>query len=163
MSLDEKVYENIGVEPIIVASGNTSAYGGSKLRPEVFEAMQKAPVTEVKAPIESRVKYLLRDYNYLCADPELLKAQISFLSPYQRNSQIDRWQRLIDLEEWPEFVTELLEHHYDPSYARSQKRWAQYRDEIYELQDLTALTLDQFADALLQSATPPQTSNTKPS
>ena len=42
MSLDEKVYENIGVEPIIVASGNTSAYGGSKLRPEVFEAMQKA-------------------------------------------------------------------------------------------------------------------------
>ena len=45
MSLDENIeniYKDIGVEPIIVASGNTSAYGGSKLRPEVFEAMQKA-------------------------------------------------------------------------------------------------------------------------
>ena len=42
MSLGENIYKDIGVEPIIVASGNTSAYGGSKLRPEVFEAMQKA-------------------------------------------------------------------------------------------------------------------------
>jgi len=45
MSLDkniENIYRDIGVEPIIVASGNTSAHGGSKLRPEIFEVMQKA-------------------------------------------------------------------------------------------------------------------------
>ncbi len=37
-----EIYRSLGVEPAIIASGNTTAYGGSKLRPEVFEAMNKA-------------------------------------------------------------------------------------------------------------------------
>ena len=36
------VFRKIGVTPIIVASGNTTAYGGSKLRPQVIDAMNKA-------------------------------------------------------------------------------------------------------------------------
>lgn len=36
------IYRAIGVEPIIVASGSTTAYGGSRLRPEVLDAMNKA-------------------------------------------------------------------------------------------------------------------------
>ncbi len=122
--------------------------------PALFGAMQKAPITEVRAPIESRVQYLLSDYSYLCTEPELLKAQIGFLAPHQRKSQIVHWQHLIEHQKWPEFVRELLEHHYDPSYARSQHRWAQYRDKIYELKDLTHPTLEQFADTLLEKAAP---------
>ena len=38
----EDVYRAIGVRPAISASGNTTAYGGSKLRPEVMDAMNKA-------------------------------------------------------------------------------------------------------------------------
>ena len=37
-----EVYSAIGVKPIITASGTTTAYGGSKLRPEVMEVMSKA-------------------------------------------------------------------------------------------------------------------------
>ncbi len=36
------IYRAIGVKPIIVASGSTTANGGSKLRPEVLDAMNKA-------------------------------------------------------------------------------------------------------------------------
>ena len=36
------IYRKLGVTPIIVASGNTTAYGGSKLRSEVMDAMNKA-------------------------------------------------------------------------------------------------------------------------
>ncbi len=36
------VYRAIGVRPIIVASGSTTLRGGSRLRPEVIEAMNKA-------------------------------------------------------------------------------------------------------------------------
>ena len=36
------IYRAINVKPIITASGSTTAYGGSKLRPEVKEAMDRA-------------------------------------------------------------------------------------------------------------------------
>lgn len=41
------IYRALGVRPIITASGSTTAYGGSKLRPEVKEAMNKAAGTMV--------------------------------------------------------------------------------------------------------------------
>ncbi|MDP6512047.1 MAG: aminotransferase class V-fold PLP-dependent enzyme [SAR202 cluster bacterium] len=41
------IYRSLGVKPIITASGSTTAYGGSKLRPEVKEAMDKAAGTMV--------------------------------------------------------------------------------------------------------------------
>lgn len=41
------VYRDIGVRPIITASGSTTMYGGSKLRPEAMEAMQKAAAVMV--------------------------------------------------------------------------------------------------------------------
>jgi L-seryl-tRNA(Ser) seleniumtransferase len=38
----EGIYQSIGVTPIIAAAGSTTAYGGSRLRPEVMDAMNKA-------------------------------------------------------------------------------------------------------------------------
>jgi L-seryl-tRNA(Ser) seleniumtransferase len=40
-------YRSIGVKPVITASGSTTARGGSKLRPEVMEAMNAAAGTMV--------------------------------------------------------------------------------------------------------------------
>jgi L-seryl-tRNA(Ser) seleniumtransferase len=37
-----QAYRDIGVKPIIAASGSTTAYGGSRLRPEVMDAMNRA-------------------------------------------------------------------------------------------------------------------------
>jgi L-seryl-tRNA(Ser) seleniumtransferase len=41
------IYRALGVKPAIVASGSTTAYGGSKLRPEVLDSMEKASKTMV--------------------------------------------------------------------------------------------------------------------
>ena len=38
----EDVYRAIGVRPVINASGTTTAYGGTRLRPEAMKAMNKA-------------------------------------------------------------------------------------------------------------------------
>jgi len=43
-----EVYRAMGVTPVITASGTTTAYGGSKLRPEVMEAMNKASTVMVQ-------------------------------------------------------------------------------------------------------------------
>ena len=36
------VYERLGVRPVIHGSGTTTRYGGSRLRPEVLDAMREA-------------------------------------------------------------------------------------------------------------------------
>ena len=38
----EGIYHSIDVTPVITASGSTTKYGGSRLRPEIMEAMNKA-------------------------------------------------------------------------------------------------------------------------
>lgn len=43
-----EVYRAMGVTPVISASGTTTAYGGSKLRPEVMDAMNKASTVMVE-------------------------------------------------------------------------------------------------------------------
>ena len=42
INVSADIYRTIGVEPIISASGTTTKYGGTKLRPEVMEIMNKA-------------------------------------------------------------------------------------------------------------------------
>ena len=42
-----EIYRNLGVTPAIVASGTTTMYGGSKLRPEVADSMVQASRTMV--------------------------------------------------------------------------------------------------------------------
>lgn len=42
-----EIYRELGVTPIITASGSTTTYGGSKLRPEVVDAMVKASTVMV--------------------------------------------------------------------------------------------------------------------
>ena len=41
------IYRSLGVKSAITASGSTTLYGGSKLRPEVLDAMEKASATMV--------------------------------------------------------------------------------------------------------------------
>jgi uncharacterized pyridoxal phosphate-dependent enzyme len=41
------IYRSIGVKPVINASGTTTAYGGTKLRPEAMEVMNKAATVMV--------------------------------------------------------------------------------------------------------------------
>ncbi len=41
------IYRSLGVKPVITASGATTMYGGSKLRPEVLDAMEKTSATMV--------------------------------------------------------------------------------------------------------------------
>ena len=42
-----EIYRRLGVRPVIHGSGTTTRYGGSRLRPEVFETMRQASQTLV--------------------------------------------------------------------------------------------------------------------
>ena len=43
----EDIFNSIGVKPVISATGTVTAYGGSRLRPEVMDAMNRSSNTMV--------------------------------------------------------------------------------------------------------------------
>ena len=43
----ENIYQSLGVKPVISATGTVTAYGGSRLRSEVIDVMNKASQTMV--------------------------------------------------------------------------------------------------------------------
>lgn len=75
----------------------------------------------VEAGIEARVAFLLGDYDYFLAQPELLTDRLEALQGLQSRETLQRWRDLAATGDWPTLVRELLELHYDPLYRRSQQ------------------------------------------
>ena len=76
----------------------------------------------IDATLESRVAFLLKDYDYFLTRPDFLCGRLDALRTLQSRETLDRWQQLIHAGDWPTLVRELLEQHYDPLYQRSQDR-----------------------------------------
>lgn len=114
----------------------------------LWKTMQAARVVEITAPVESRVHYLLRDYEYFCAHPAALKEKVRCLLRVRGHEVVNRWCELIDAERWTTFVEEILVQHYDPTYGRSIERWRERGDKRFTLPSLEDEHLNQFIDQL---------------
>jgi tRNA 2-selenouridine synthase len=85
----------------------------------LLDCLHAATCVEVEARREDRIAYLLQDYAHLFDDPEFLKAQLSKLVALHSRERVAHWHRLIDENARAELSAELIDHHYDPAYARS--------------------------------------------
>ncbi|MDR2015947.1 MAG: tRNA 2-selenouridine(34) synthase MnmH, partial [Azoarcus sp.] len=88
----------------------------------LIEAMRAAPCVEICATREARLASLLDDYAYLGNDPAALAANIERLRGLLDNATLDRWQTWAHGRNLPELFRELIVRHYDPLYARSQRK-----------------------------------------
>ena len=95
--------------------------GNRTLPPAVWQAMQRAPRIELSAPIEARADYLVRAYPEVIADRSLLDQVLSRLEVYPGRKQLANWRTLADSGEYAELVRQVVERHYDPSYASFHK------------------------------------------
>lgn len=96
--------------------------GSLRLPAALFAAMQAGPCCDIVAERETRVAYLLRDYDYFTADGAALKAHLDTLRPLLGHARVAGWQASIDAGDFAGLTASLLEHHYDPLYARARAR-----------------------------------------
>lgn len=113
-------------------------------------AIHAAPCLRIEVSLVARVDFLLRDYAYLCS-PGRLSSQLDRLREIQGRERIQRWQGLIDSGDFPTLVMELLCEHYDPLYARSQKRHLAELEgaPVFVVDELSPGHLDDLASRLL--------------
>ncbi|MBU0752943.1 MAG: tRNA 2-selenouridine(34) synthase MnmH [Gammaproteobacteria bacterium] len=114
-------------------------------------AIRAAPCLRIEADTAARVDFLLRDYDYFLATPSLLTDKIVHLQGLQSNETIERWQAMANAGEFRALFGELLEHHYDPLYQKSQgKNYVGYAAApCFATDDLSEAGIRQLAAAIL--------------
>jgi len=130
--------------PVLVEA-ESSKIGNRTLPPALWQAMQRAPRIELTAPLPARAIYLAKAYPEVIADRLLLEAALSRLEVYPGRKRLESWRLMADAEEFVELIREVVERHYDPSYARSSKRDQRAKLGVVELSSLDEAQQDAAA------------------
>jgi tRNA 2-selenouridine synthase len=124
--------------------------GQLHLPPALWQALTQADCIEVQLPLEERVKGLIAHYPHWIVHPQALKEKLLPLKARYGQARLQRWFELIDAQDWPQFVRELLLQHYDPTYQHGlQRNFNRIRARL-ELPDLSETTLKKAATYLLE-------------
>ncbi len=117
----------------------------------LWDQMKTAPCLEIQTPMSSRVEWLLSHYEHFMHNPCLLKDKLNQLQRSYGKARLQHWHELIDGQQWSALVRSLLEEHYDPAYRRSMKRQYANIQQSYDLPDLSAISLQEFAQKLAET------------
>lgn len=108
-------------ESVLVES-ESKKIGALQVPTALITQMRAAECIELCPRLEDRVAHLLADYAHFFDQPELLMAQLERLAPLVGLDRLAQWNDSIRRRAWPELVTSLLTHHYDPTYHRSMRK-----------------------------------------
>jgi tRNA 2-selenouridine synthase len=109
----------------VYAEAESRRIGVVQVPDALIAAIRAAPCLRIDATTPARVEFLLRDYAYLLEDPHWLAEKLGHLRGLS-NETLARWLGMVETGRYRALVGELLEHHYDPLYQRSQTK--NYRD-----------------------------------
>jgi len=118
---------------------------------KLIETMRGSRCLTIEAPMEARVDFLLRDYAYFVQDADWLVRRLEALRNLRGNEIVNHWIELVRQNDWPVFVREMLEKHYDPLYQRSQNtNYAGYQaPRSYRAVDLSDADIARLASEIL--------------
>jgi tRNA 2-selenouridine synthase len=105
-------------KPVYVES-ESRMIGRLRVPAVLLERLRASECLWLETELESRVGLLLRDYGHLTQAPALLLDRLERLAPLLGRRRIDDWKAAIEAAQWPGFVADLLQHHYDPAYRKS--------------------------------------------
>lgn len=116
-------------------------------------AMRRSDCIAIQATRSARLEFLLRDYAYLGDDPELLQKRLRHLSGLHSNERLAGWLQMAQTGALPALFAELVDHHYDPLYQKSQNgnyvRFVAAR--AFETDDLSPPGILDLADRIFSS------------
>lgn len=88
----------------------------------LIESIRTGDCLRLEADLAQRTMLLKTEYAHFVANSEALCAQLALLTRLHGRERVAHWQALAREGGVDALVAELLEHHYDPAYARSTAR-----------------------------------------
>jgi tRNA 2-selenouridine synthase len=85
----------------------------------LWEALRHpdTPVTALDVPRPARAAFLIQDYAHFIQSPDSLATLLPTLKARHGSEQIETWQQQIATGQMGDFVTSILQHHYDVRYG----------------------------------------------
>lgn len=138
---------------IVYIEAESRKIGNIQVPDALLLKIRESACIRIQASIEARVEFLLRDYDYMIAHPEVLLEKLSHLRALVGSDQFGQWGEQIQGCAWPELVQSLLEEHYDKLYLRSQLRnFTNYQHApIVETSDLSDQAILRIAEQILDT------------
>ena len=146
--IHENLYKYNPLKPVFLES-ESSKIGNLHLPIKLWEKLNFSERILLRAPLEKRVEFLINEYRHLTDDPSLIKPFISGMKGKYSNIKIKHWSELIENKSWDDFVQSVLEIHYDPMYAYSEKKHFEKIIFKLNLSNLNKLSIDNTAKKIL--------------
>jgi tRNA 2-selenouridine synthase len=106
----------------VVVEAESSKIGDRMTPPALWRAMASAPRITIEVPLADRVRYLVEAYADVIADQGVLAAAIARLPVHPGRQRIEDWTSLAAAGDWPALAEALMALHYDPAYARADRK-----------------------------------------
>lgn len=127
-------------KPIFVEA-ESNKIGDILIPASFWRSMINAPRITIRASGDARAEFLLRSYCDLLDDTGLLLQRIGSLKAYHSKDQISEWEACVGDARLKELAQSLMDHHYDPRYAKSYARGDRVELGAVELTSLDPETL----------------------
>ena len=107
--------------PVYIES-ESKRVGNVTVPESLIAAMRVSPCHLLTMDQASRVRLLMRDYDFFVKDSHLFSDRLNTLVTLLGRETIETWQRLAHAGESAQVVGQLLGGHYDPKYFESMER-----------------------------------------
>ena len=111
----------------VFAEAESNRIGSVYLPAALWRRFADCRVIELTLPVAERVQLLLEDYEHFPRDPATLSSLVEQLRKLRGHRQVEDWHARISEGQWPEFVTSILENHYDLCYRRPGSPQSNYQ------------------------------------
>ncbi|AUM73011.1 tRNA 2-selenouridine(34) synthase MnmH [Paracoccus jeotgali] len=130
-----------GLDPSrpVLVEAESSRIGTLGLPKAVWTAITAAPRLALQVPLAERARFSARDYADITDQPGEVQEILGRLASLHPAERIESWLRMADGAAWRELAHELMQHHYDPRYARSRGRHLENLRGTVALDDLRDL------------------------
>lgn len=144
----KKLQSFVSCKPVWVEA-ESNKIGCIYLPKSLWQEIIQASCIEVQMPLASRTQLLLQEYSHLTAHPNVLKAKLQQLKSRYGREKLNKWNHLIDTNQWEALVRDLLQHHYDPAYTQALQRCYFKKDQVFSFSSLSDVNINTLLDTAI--------------
>lgn len=107
---------NFVPEKVVWVEYESFKIGNITVPKKVSNKMMESNRIHIEVDLEDRIKFILKDYDYICNDKPHLMQCFSRLERLAGKKKCDEWRKLVDEDKFEPLVRDLIVEYYDKCY-----------------------------------------------
>jgi len=103
-------------EKVVWVEYESFKIGNITVPKKVSNKMLESPRIHIEVDLEDRIKFILKDYDYICKDKPHLNKCFDRLNRLAGKQKCDDWKKLVEEDKFEELVRDLIVEYYDKCY-----------------------------------------------